>query len=47
MKYSRDLILQVREMLERGWDISTIASKIRIDPYTVQAIVDFINNLLT
>jgi DNA-binding NarL/FixJ family response regulator len=47
MKYSRDLILQVKEMLERGWDVASIASRMHMDPYTIQAIVDFINNLLT
>jgi hypothetical protein len=47
MKYSRDLIMQVRELLERTHDIYDIAHRLHIDPYTVQAIVDFINGLLT
>lgn len=41
------LITAVREMLERNWDIYEMAAKLKIDPYTVQAIVDIINNTLT
>ena len=46
MKYSRDLILQVKELMER-YDVYEIAHKMHMDPYTIQAIVDFINGLLT
>jgi hypothetical protein len=44
MKFSRDLILQVRELLER-FDCVEIACKLKLDPYTVQAIIDFINGV--
>jgi plasmid maintenance system antidote protein VapI len=37
----------VREMLERHWDVYQIATKLKIDPATVQAIVDMINNIVT
>ena len=42
-----DLIQQVREMLERHWDVYQIASKMKLDPSYVQMLVDTINNLLT
>jgi hypothetical protein len=45
--FSRDLVNTVREMLERNWDIYTIASKLKLDPHTVQLIVDFIHGTLT
>lgn len=45
--FTRDMVLAVREMLERHWDVYTIAARLKIDPYTVQQVVDFINNTLT
>ena len=42
-----DLILQVREMLERHWDVYQIASRMKLDPAYVQILIDTINNLLT
>lgn len=42
-----DIIQQVREMLERHWDVYQIASRIKMDPAQVQMIIDTINNLLT
>lgn len=47
MLFTRDLILQVKEMLERHWDVYTMASRLKLDPYVVQAVVDFLNNTLT
>ena len=47
MLFAKDLILQVKEMLERHWDTATIAARLKVDPYTVQAVIDFINNTLT
>jgi hypothetical protein len=44
MKYSRDLIMQVREFMER-FNCYEIASKLNLDVYTVQAIIDFINGI--
>lgn len=45
--YTRDMVLAVREMLERHWDTAAIASRLKMDYYTVQAIIDFINNIAT
>lgn len=47
MLFARDMILQIREMLERHWDVYTIASRLKLDPYIVQAAIDFINNTMT
>jgi hypothetical protein len=44
---SRDLICQVREMLERGWDSYVIADRLGLDPSDVRMIIDLINNILT
>lgn len=41
------IISAVREMLERHWDVYEIASKMKMDPATIQAIIDIINNTLT
>jgi len=38
--FKRDLVLAVRELLDRHWDVYEIASKIKIDPQLVQAIID-------
>lgn len=46
-RWSHDTVMSVREMLERHWDVYEMASKLRMDPYTVQAIVDFLNTVLT
>ena len=35
-----DLIAAVREMLERHWDVYSIASRMKIDPVLVQQIID-------
>lgn len=45
--FSRDLVNAVREMLERNWDIYDMATKLKLDPLTVRAIIDFINGTLT
>jgi hypothetical protein len=47
MSYKHDLILQVREFLERHLDVYEIASRMKLDPAQVQMIIDTINNLLT
>ena len=41
------MIMSVREMLERNWDIATMAARLHMDPETVQAIVNLINNIAT
>jgi hypothetical protein len=45
--FDRFVVSSVKEMLERHWDVYEIASKLHIDFYTVQAIIDFINNVST
>lgn len=45
--FTRDMVLAVREMLERHWDVYTIATRLKLDPHTVQQVIDFINNTLT
>ena len=45
--FNHDMVMSVREMLERHWDVYSIAARLKIDPATVQAIVDFINNVVT
>ena len=45
--WNHDMVLAVREMLERHWDVYNMASKLKMDPATVQAIIDMINNVLT
>jgi hypothetical protein len=38
----QSLINAVREMLERHWDVYTIASRLKVDPLIIQAIIDLI-----
>jgi len=45
--FSRDLISAVREMMERNWDLAAMSSKLKLNPQTVQAVIDFINNIAT
>lgn len=45
--YKKDLILQVREMLERHCDVVEIASRIKVDPAVVVAIIDMIKGVVT
>lgn len=45
--FTHDMVLAVREMLDRHWDVYAMASRLKIDPYVVQAIIDFINNVAT
>jgi hypothetical protein len=47
MKITRDLLLQVREMMERKWDCVEIAHKLNIDPDDVRMMIELINNILT
>jgi len=41
--FSRDLILSIREMLERHWSAADIAAKMNLDASDVQTIIDIIN----
>ena len=45
--FTHDMVLAVREMLDRHWDVYAMASRLKMDPYMVQAIIDFINNVAT
>lgn len=45
--FSRQLIAAVREMAERHWSAYDIAAKMKMDPATIQAIMDVINNVIT
>ena len=38
----RSLILAVQEMLERHWDVYTMAARLKIDPVIVQQIIDIL-----
>jgi hypothetical protein len=41
MNYNH-LIASVREMLERNWDVYTMASRLKLDPAIVQQILDML-----
>ena len=45
--YSRDLILSVRELLERRLEIFDIASRLNIDVEDIRAILEIINQIIT
>lgn len=45
--YTRDIINEVRGMLERHWSVADIAARLNIDADDVRTIIDLINNLLT
>ena len=47
IKYSRDLILAVREMLERHWNVYEIAARMNLDTSDVQSIIEIIKNIAT
>ena len=43
----RDIILSVREMMDRHFTVSDMAAKLNISVEMVQQAINFINNLLT
>jgi hypothetical protein len=47
MKVTKDLLLQVREMMERKWDCIEIANRLNIDADDVRMMIELINNILT
>lgn len=47
LRITKDLLLQVREMMERKWDCVEIASRLNIDVDDVRIMVDIINNIFT
>ena len=47
IRVTRDLLLQVREMMERKWDALEIAHRMNLDVDDVRTIIDVVNNLFT
>jgi hypothetical protein len=47
MFIKRDVILAVREMMDRHFTVSDMAAKLNISTEMVQLALDIINNLLT
>ena len=47
MLIRRDIILAVREMMDRHFTVSDMAAKLNISVELVQQALDLINNLLT
>jgi len=47
VRITRDLLLQVKEMMERKWDYVEIAHKLNIDADDVRMMIDLINNIFT
>ena len=45
VRITRDLLLQVREMMERKWDCVEIAQKLNIDADDVRMMIELINNI--
>jgi hypothetical protein len=44
--FNRELVLQVREMIERfGSGVDDISHRLHLDPHLIQAVVDFINGV--
>lgn len=39
MRY-QDIVMAVKEMLERHWDVYQIAARLKIDPIIIQQIID-------
>ncbi len=46
VKVTRDLLLQVREMMERKWDCIEIAHKLNVEPDDIRIMMELINNTL-
>ena len=47
MKYSKDMIMQVRELLERHCDVLEIAHRLHFDVSDVQTILEIIKQVVT
>ena len=45
IKISKDIILQVKELMSRNLDVYEIAHRLHIDSDDVYMIIDMINNL--
>ena len=38
----QDLIMAVKELAERNWDVAAIALKLHVDPIVVKSIIDLL-----
>lgn len=47
MKYTKDAIMQVRELLERHCDVFEIAHRLNFDVSDVQTIIEVIKQVVT
>jgi hypothetical protein len=47
MKYSKDMIMQVRELMERHCDVVAIAHRLNFDVSDVQTIIEIIKQVVT
>jgi hypothetical protein len=47
LKLSKDIVLQVKELMSRNLDTFEIAHRLHIDADDVRMIVDIINNIFT
>lgn len=47
INYSKQLILQVKEMMERNLDVYEIAARLHVDADDVRLLIDVVNNLFT
>jgi hypothetical protein len=45
MKFSRDIIMAVREMMERHWSLADMSARLGIDANDIQTIIDIINQV--
>lgn len=46
-KLSHDIIMAVKEMLERNWSVVDMAAKLNIDPDDVRIALEIINQVFT
>ena len=47
IKMSKDIILQVKELMSRNLDVVEIAHRLHIDSDDVCMIIDIVNNIFT
>ena len=43
MRY-HDIVMAVRELIERHWDVYQIASRLKLDPVLIKQIIDSLKN---
>ena len=47
LKLSKDIVLQVKELMSRNLDTLEIANRLHIDVDDIRMIIDIVNNLFT